>query len=152
MIYLASPYSHPDPTVEEIRFDQVCQAAADLLQQGHDIFSPIAHTHPIKLHGLDGGWEFWAAYDRWFIERCDELWILVLDGWTASVGVSAEREVALSLGKPVRFVHVKTLEIIPSPDDSFVEMVTAYIAAKPPEVQQRILDALEATAPEEEQP
>lgn len=47
MIYLASPYSHPDPAVEELRFEAACEAACKLMQQGHHVFSPIAHTHPV---------------------------------------------------------------------------------------------------------
>jgi hypothetical protein len=31
MIYLASPYSHPDPLVREQRFRDACRATASLL-------------------------------------------------------------------------------------------------------------------------
>jgi hypothetical protein len=32
MIYLASPYSHPDPLVRKARFDAACRATADLIR------------------------------------------------------------------------------------------------------------------------
>ena len=64
MIYLASPYSHPDPAVRERRFRAACSAAAFLLQAGHAVFSPIAHGHVLAEHGLPTDWSFWQRFDR----------------------------------------------------------------------------------------
>lgn len=105
LIYLASPYSHPDPEIRRQRFETVCFAAANLMREGHHIFSPIAHTHPIALHGeLPKGWEFWQEYDRKIIAVCGELWVLRMDGWDKSVGVQAEIKIAEELGIPVKYV------------------------------------------------
>jgi nucleoside 2-deoxyribosyltransferase len=103
MIYLASPYSHPDPAVREQRFREACRAAAELLRDGHAVISPIAHSHPLTQHGLPGDWEFWEHYDRELIARCDEVVVLMLDGWHESVGVQAEIRIAQQLGKRVRY-------------------------------------------------
>ena len=43
MIYLASPYSHPDPLVRQARFDAACHAAAGPIQAGHAVVAPIVH-------------------------------------------------------------------------------------------------------------
>jgi len=104
MIYLASPYSDPDPGIEQHRFDAVCQAAAALMQRGMLVFSPIAHSHPIARFGLPKDWAFWHRYDRAFLAQCDELWVLMLPGWNRSVGVRAEMRIAMEMGKPVRLV------------------------------------------------
>ncbi len=104
MIYLASPYSHPDPAVREQRFHAACQAAVALLHAGRVVFSPIAHSHPLAQHGLPGNWHFWERYDRAFLELCDEVVVLMLDGWQESVGVQAEIRIARELGKPVRYL------------------------------------------------
>jgi nucleoside 2-deoxyribosyltransferase len=104
MIYLASPYSHPDPAVREQRFRAACQAAVALLHAGRVVFSPIAHSHPLAQHGLPGNWHFWERYDRAFLERCDEVLVLMLDGWEESVGVQAEIRIARELGKPVGYL------------------------------------------------
>lgn len=104
-IYLATPYSHPDPDVRIERFESVNKVAADLMNEGHLVFSPISHTHPIALAGdLPKGWEFWKEYDRTFIEWCDEVHILMLDGWEDSKGVTGEKHIAREMGKPVHFV------------------------------------------------
>ncbi|MBI2191984.1 MAG: DUF1937 family protein [Planctomycetes bacterium] len=105
MIYLASPYSHPDPSVREARFQAACSQAAEMLRCGIPVFSPIAHTHPIAAYGLPLEWASWEKYDRVFLEMCSEVWILMLDGWRESKGVQAEMELARELGKPVVLVE-----------------------------------------------
>lgn len=102
MIYLASPYTHPDPAVRQQRFDAACGAAAVLMRAGHNVFSPIAHGHPLtEKHGLPCEWPFWERHARWYLERCDEVMVLMLDGLKESVGVQAEIEIAESFGKVV---------------------------------------------------
>lgn len=81
MIYLASPYSHPDADVRVQRFDDVCRAAATLMRAGIVVFSPIAHSHPIAQFGMPTNWEFWSHLDREFLARCDMLAVLTLPGW-----------------------------------------------------------------------
>lgn len=105
MIYLASPYSDPDPAVREQRFRAVCRVAANMMQDGQQVFSPIAHTHPIAEFGLPKGWEYWEKFDRWFIERCTKLVVLVLPGWEDSKGVRAEMGIAIECGIPVAYIH-----------------------------------------------
>lgn len=102
MIYLASPYSHPEAVVREQRFRDVCRTAAQLLASGVTVFSPIIHGHPLIDHGLLTDWPFWERFDRDHMARCDEVVVLMLDGWRESVGVAAEVRIAEELGKPVR--------------------------------------------------
>jgi len=105
-IYLACPYSDPDPLVRENRFEEVNMKAGELMLAGHLVFSPISHTHPIAVQcQLPKGWEFWAEYDRSFIEWADEVQVLMLAGWERSVGVCAEMKIANEIGKPVFMIE-----------------------------------------------
>lgn len=104
MIYLASPYSDPLPEVREYRFNVICEVTARLIREGHHVFSPIAHSHPLARHGLPGDWAFWEAYDRRMIAACDELWVCTMMGWRYSKGVQAEIVIAGEEGKPVRYI------------------------------------------------
>jgi hypothetical protein len=105
LIYLASPYSHPDPAVQQLRFEQVCKAAAEMMRTGLAVFSPIAHTHPIACAGeLPGDWRFWERYDRAMLNACTELVVLKLDGWHVSKGVTAEVEIARGMNKRVSYL------------------------------------------------
>lgn len=104
MIYLASPYSHPDAIVRERRFREVCRVAARLIRKGNVVFSPVAHSHAIALCGVPSDWHFWERQDRLFLHTCDELVVLMLTGWRESTGVQAEIRIAEELGKPVRYL------------------------------------------------
>jgi nucleoside 2-deoxyribosyltransferase len=105
VIYLCSPYSHPDSAVRQERFEAACRAAAELVRQGKTVYSAIVHSHAIAKYGLPLDWRFWERHDRRFLEICDEVVVLMLDGWRESVGVQAEIEIARALGKPVTFLR-----------------------------------------------
>ncbi len=81
MIYLASPYSNPDADVRQQRFESACRAAATLILQGKTVFSPIAHGHSICRYGVPVDWGFWQRHDHRHLEACDEVIVLMLDGW-----------------------------------------------------------------------
>lgn len=104
MMYLAAPYSHSDPAVRERRFQTVSHVAADLVRAGHRVFSPISHSHPIAVHGLPGDWAFWEPFDRRMLRTCDELVVLMLDGWRESKGVQAEIDLAIEMDLPIRYL------------------------------------------------
>lgn len=102
LIYLASPYSHADDRVIKYRYEDAMRATIWLMQQGYQVFSPIVYSHQLAEAGLGGSWEYWAGFDLAMIDRCDELWILELDGWLESVGVEKEREYALAKNMPIK--------------------------------------------------
>ncbi len=104
MLYLASPYSHPNPSVREARFQAACEAAAALVRAGRIVFAPIVHSHPIAQHGLPTDWSYWERGDRRFLEVSDEVVVLTLPGWRESRGVQAEIQIAGELRKPVTYL------------------------------------------------
>lgn len=114
MIYLASPYSHPDAAVREHRFQMACRAAARLMRDGHTVFPPICHSHPIAQYGLPTDWSFWERQDREHLARCDEVVVLLLDGCRESRGVRAEIRLAEALGKPVRYLIPEGVVVSPT--------------------------------------
>ena len=91
LIYLAVPYTHPDPNVKHERFSIANRVAAKLMQLGLYIFSPISHTHPIALAGdLPGNWEFWENFDRLYLAVSKQIIVVAIPGWRESVGVQNE--------------------------------------------------------------
>lgn len=90
--------------MREERFRAACRATAAMLRAGEVVFSPVVHSHPLVEFELPTAWSFWERIDRAHLERCDEVAVLMLDGWEASVGVRAEVGIARALGKPVRFL------------------------------------------------
>ena len=104
LVYLASPYSHSNPEVQEERFQAVCAQAAEMMRNGIFVFSPVSHSHPIAAYGLPGDWAYWQTYDSLMLSRCDKLVVLCLPGWKESVGVQAEIRIAQELGLPVSYI------------------------------------------------
>ena len=104
-IYLASPYSHEDPQVRYDRYVKACQAAAHLMRQGHVVFSPIAHSHPIEMHAPDlHGFEFWIKQDIPLLDLADRLVVLKLEGWDKSKGVETELAFAAKNFIPIEYL------------------------------------------------
>jgi hypothetical protein len=106
LVYLAVPYSHPSASIRQERFERVNEVAARMMQDGIAVFSPISHSHPIEMHmnGVKLCWEFWQNQDLPILKACDELWVLTIDGWLESVGVTGEIEHAEALGIPIRYI------------------------------------------------
>jgi hypothetical protein len=94
-VYLASPYSHDDPNVRRMRFLCACQAADDLMAEGLVVFSPIAHSVAIENSRPDGRIEDgskWLVQDFPWLDVCDAIVVLTIDGWRQSKGVTAETD------------------------------------------------------------
>jgi hypothetical protein len=106
LVYLACPYSDPDPSVREARFHASNRAAAGLMAQGVMVFASISHSHPIAIDGdLPKGWDFWERYDRAMLSCCCRVIVLCLPGWRESTGVQAEIKIAEEMGIPVEYIE-----------------------------------------------
>jgi len=110
--YFASPYSDPDPAVREHRYVDTIDIATKLINHGYCLLEPIAMSHHhAQRFGLPSGYDFWKTRDRKFIEITDGVIVLMLPGWKESVGVTDEIQYALSLGKPVYYLHPETMNV-----------------------------------------
>ena len=106
-IYLAIPYNDPDSAIRENRFEIANTISARLMNMEYNVFSPISHSHPIAVQcGLPKGYEFWKEWNKTFIEWCDELHVVCIDGWRESRGVQDEIRIANEMGKPVFLIAI----------------------------------------------
>lgn len=95
LVYLAAPYSDPDPAVRKRRFRQINKVASAFMREGIHIYSPISHSHPIvQAGGLPTGWDFWELCDRAVLSCCVLMVILRLPGWDQSTGVACETKIS----------------------------------------------------------
>ena len=110
MIYLASPYSHLDRTVEAIRFGEVCRIAGVLMARGLIVFSPIAHNRPIAERcDLPRGWDYWKHFDEEFIDASEKVIVAMMPGWEQSKGIAGEIRIAKEKGIPVEYLDPNKL-------------------------------------------
>lgn len=105
MIYLASPYSG---TVEQMQ-ERYLAAEASLaywLLAGKIVYSPIVQCHALAArYEMPTDFNFWQHHNRGMLRVAEELWLLTLDGWTESKGVTAETTFAQQCGIPVFTLH-----------------------------------------------
>jgi Domain of unknown function (DUF1937) len=106
-VYLASPYTpHGGESMQE-RTDAACAAAAKLMQQGHSVFSPIAHSHYVAAHlpdELRTSHDFWMRQDLAILRHADKLIVLCLPGWGESKGIATEITAAIAARIPVEYM------------------------------------------------
>lgn len=92
-IYLAAPYTDSSEIVRNSRAELASLAAANLMQAGLEVFSPITHGHAIAWNlpsSVAHDHTFWMRQCLPMAERADVLVILPLEGWTASRGIVEE--------------------------------------------------------------
>jgi hypothetical protein len=105
VIYLASPYTHPDKAVEQQRYEAVSAVCAKLARKGDHVYSPIAHWHPIALaHNMPTDHVYYKLANEAMIQLCSDMLVLRLPGWRESKGVQAEIDYARSIGCWVAYI------------------------------------------------
>jgi nucleoside 2-deoxyribosyltransferase len=98
-IYLAIPYTW-NP---EASFRIANKVSAQLMSDGHIVFSPISHSHPIADHlpdnlRTDSHW--WMNQDLPFVEWADKVYVV-------SVGESGEQLIESSSGVQMEIKHAE---------------------------------------------
>lgn len=111
--YLATPYSKfPDGI--EAAFVEAAKLTGRLLRNGVKVYSPIAHTHPVAIHGgidpLDH--DIWLPFDRAMIDASGVLIVAHLQGWDCSKGIAFEVDVFEKAGKPIFDLEPETLSMV----------------------------------------
>lgn len=108
--YLAIPYSHIDKEISRLRFEIANAITALLMKKGEIIFSPISHTHPMVTYGLPSDWEYWKNQDVAFLDVCGKMYIVMLEGWDVSSGVTAESNHMKQRGIEITYIDPYILE------------------------------------------
>lgn len=102
LLYLATPYSRYAAGLDAA-FVAACEITASLISRGYSVYSPIAHTHPIALHGkldpLDH--TIWLPFNAAMMEASHGLIVALLPGWDSSLGVQHEIDYFARAGKPI---------------------------------------------------
>lgn len=112
LIYVGTPYTKYAGGIDAA-FTDACKLTAHLLQSGLKVYSPIAHTHPLAIHGgLDPlDLSIWLPFDGAMIDKADAMIVAMLPGWETSTGVRHEIQAFLEAGKPVFFLNPADLSL-----------------------------------------
>lgn len=103
--YLAAPYTHKDPKILKARVHAINKVAGLLIAGGTAVYSPISMTHPIaEQAGNHFDHDFWLQLDEAFLERADELIVLMLPGYHVSLGVLWEIDWCKRRGMAIKYL------------------------------------------------
>ena len=116
IVYIACPYSSPDPAVRLANFARANKLAAWAMQKGHCVFSPISHSVPVAEYLppellLDFDW--WMSADLPILRKCEALFVYPPDAALTSRGVAREVEEAKACNIPVRYLTDEDLTLAP---------------------------------------
>lgn len=102
LCYLATPYTRHKDGIEGA-FRAAARLTAMLLRAGVKCYSPIAHTHPVAIHGMIDPLDhaIWLPFDEAMMTACHVLIVAHMDGWSESKGVAHEIEFFTKAGKPI---------------------------------------------------
>ncbi len=113
LFYFAHPYTCKDKdgkyvqAAENANFLLCCQRSGQMLLRGYNVYSPIAHTHPIHLATIpflkNHEHDLWYQLDQEVIDRCSWTGIIMAPDWEHSPGCGAERMDFVNKGLPVLF-------------------------------------------------
>lgn len=102
LYYFAHPYTVKDAhgryvqPAETANFHLCCYRSAQLLMRGYNVYSPIAHTHPIHMACVEflrnHEHNIWYKLDNMVIDRVQWDGIILAPQWQTSPGCMAERE------------------------------------------------------------
>ncbi len=106
IIYVASPYNHPDDSIRVENYKKVSKYTADLIASGQVAMSPIAYGHPLlDFTEMPYDWEFWSNFCISFLKKCEEMHIFMIDGWDKSRGVAEEIEYCVKNSIPIKYIE-----------------------------------------------
>lgn len=112
LVYLATPYSKY-PKGLEAAFQDAAALAAKVMVAGVKVYSPIAHTHPLAIHGKVDPYDhsIWLPFDAAIMDKSDAILVAKMDTWDKSYGISHEIEVFTKAGKPVYYLTPDTMAV-----------------------------------------
>lgn len=117
LVYLGTPYSKYPAGIERA-FRDAASLAGKLLTVGVKSYSPIAHTHPIAIHGQLDPYDhaIWLPFDAAIMDKSDAMIVAMMDGWDVSYGIKHEIEEFTKAGKPIFYLDPNSMEISETAD------------------------------------
>lgn len=108
LIYLASPYSHPDDKIRQMNYEIISKITSEMVSEGKVVMSPISYGHNLLNYtDMPSDWDFWYNFCVTFLLRCDKLIVCKMPGWENSRGVAEEIEIAKVNNIPIEYIEPK---------------------------------------------
>jgi hypothetical protein len=96
LIYIGSPYTHPEKEVRHRNYIEVTKIAAEIVSNGQVAISPITYGHVLLDYAkMPSDWEFWSDFCLTLLKKCDKILVCNnMEGWDRSRGLTQEIQYA----------------------------------------------------------
>lgn len=112
LIYLASPYTDPNPDIMTERLQTITTITKNLIKHAgrtskvknrkeYTYFSPVVYSSMLSEITPPTGW---YNHMLLFLDKSDLLMVVKMDGWQESKGVQLELAYALGKGIPITYL------------------------------------------------
>lgn len=110
--YLCTVYTINEGGLE-MAYIQAATALGKMLKRGERVFCPIAHCHTAaQLTDIPTNFDWWMDFDEGWIDKCDEVVVLMMPNWKKSKGITHEIKYAKETGKPVKYLTWPALKYV----------------------------------------
>ena len=105
-IFIACPYNGTDDE-KETRVETLSKYCVYMFERGNSPISPLLMGLMISKHGsLPTDTETWKVYSETLLKGCDQMHVLMLDGWDKSTGIKYEILEAQKIGITIVYVEM----------------------------------------------
>ena len=113
LYFLSTPYSKYPKGLEHA-FRDASRLTARLLQEGLSVYSPIAHSHPIAMHGglEPRDHDIWIPFNELMMAKSDVLLVAHMEGWEDSYGIIQEIKAFGKAEKPIYHLDPMMMDIM----------------------------------------
>lgn len=103
--FVASPFSHPNPSVRLSRYETSLRFAKHLVfDLGRPAFAPVPYGYLISVFfSIKTDASTWEPMNLSMLNAASKLAVLTMPGWEESEGVNNEIRFARDLGLPIEF-------------------------------------------------
>lgn len=106
-IFVAGPYNTPDTTVKDYRMNTIKDYCVKQFLEGNSPISALLMGLVYAEHSaLPTDTDTWRTFSETLLKGCDELHVLMLDGWDKSSGVKSEIDSANKLNILIKYIQI----------------------------------------------
>lgn len=111
LIFVCTPYSNDDENIVKYRKKIAGEVCLRLVAKGIYAISPVVYGCALMEYGenTDGSWNYWQKFCETFLINSKAVYVIKIDGWDKSIGVSQEILFAITHKIPVYFINPETL-------------------------------------------
>lgn len=106
-IFVAGPYNSDDQSTMDYRLNKIIKYCTDLFLKGDASITPlILGLSYAKKASLPTDSNTWRKFSETLLKGCDEIHVLMMNGWEESKGVQFEIEEAKRLNITVKYIDL----------------------------------------------